>query len=146
MPSNFPLTLAFARDFALTLSGDLLLGSDGDLDTVIGEDVLLQEIIVRLETKKGDAKYAKEMGASLDTLIGRANSPGTQQVAEKLIMSALTHDGLFAEEDLVIIAFPSSETTISLTISCNMSRYGGSTSGDLLSLEITLDLQEGLLL
>jgi hypothetical protein len=144
--STFPALLAGARDLALSVSGDLIIGDDGDLDTVEGETALLQEVLVRLRTRKGDARYAQGMGASLDTLKGQPNSPETGQAAEKLVSAALTHDGLFAPEALSVIAMPTSETTIALVITGNTSSRGAADSGEVLSIEVTIDLQEGLLL
>lgn len=146
MSVSFPPTLRLAQDLALSLSGDLLLGPDGDLDCVHGEDVLLQEIVVRLKTRKGDARYAPEMGASLDTLIGQPNAPETGLAAEKLVLSALTHDGLFTASEVSVFSQPTSPSTISLSLAVNMARYGSSSSGNVLSLDIDFDLQEGLLL
>ena len=144
--ANFPPVLSFARDLALTLSGDLIIGPTGDLDTVMGEDALLQEIIVRIKTRKGDARYVPEMGASLDTLIGQPASPETGQMAERLVMSALLHDGLFSDGEVSVIASPLSNTTIMLSITCSLARFGDVETGELLSIEIVFDIQEGLLL
>ena len=146
MANSFPIALSIARDLALTLNGDLVLGPDGDLDTVTGEEALLQEVIVRLKTKKGDARYAKSMGASLDTMIGQPLSPQTGVALERLVMGALTHDGLFTEDSVSVIASPDSDTTIVLQITCSMARFGDAESGEILSVEVTFDLQEGLLL
>ena len=134
-----------AVDLALTLSGDLALGPDGDLGFTRGISVLQQEVIFRLKTKKGDYLYHPECGTELESLIGAPNSQDTANAGELMIRDALSHDGLLNPVALEIYSYPLSTDQIVFTILIDGDFYGFSVNSTL-SLEVILDLKEGLIL
>lgn len=134
-----------AVDLALTLSGDLTLGPDGDLALIQGISVLQQEVIFRLKTKKGDYLYRPECGTELETLVGAPNSQDTANAGELMIRDALSHDGLINTVALEIYSWPISTDQIVFRILIDSDFYGFSVENTL-SLEIVLDLKEGLIL
>lgn len=134
-----------AKDLALTLDGDLVLDSTGDLAFVTGLAVLQQEMIFRLKTKQGDYLYQPQCGTALDSLIGKPASPETQDLAEETVRYALTHDGLLDDKALSITSYYSDASTLIMQILVDASFYGYADS-EVVSLVFSVSLQEGLLL
>ena len=134
-----------AKDLALSADGDLVLSAYGDLATVSGLQVLQQEILFRIRTRLGDDLYQPQMGTLLDTLIGRPNAQETADAGVAMITSALVHDGLLSTIALEVLAYPKAATVIAFILLVDASFYGYA-SGEALSLEFDLDLEEGLVL
>lgn len=147
-PSGFPLDLSAARDLALSPEGDLIVGPSGDFLLVEGVEALVQEVLFRLKTRQGDWSAYPDCGSSLDTLIGQPLSATTGRRAEALVIRALTHDGLFSEDAVSVEASPTADgLALTLLITCALDAFSNAPDGeeDLL-LQVTLDLQEGLLI
>ena len=139
------LSVDYAKDFALDLSGDLVLDSTGDIACVVGMQVLQQEIAVRIRTLKGDYFYQPQCGTLLETLVGQPNSPFVRALGESMIQDALTHDGLLTENSLSVISVEQDASTILFVVLVDPSVYGYEET-NALSLEFTFDLHEGSLL
>lgn len=105
-----------ATDLLFTVAGDIELSANGDLKLVSGADQVAQGIIFRLKTVAGDFVLQPGCGASLESLIGEANSAETGRTMEALIVNSLTHDGFLREVDLTVTVFPTSTTTISALV------------------------------
>ncbi len=59
-------------DFALDENGDLILSTDSpDIQMVTGDEELLQECRIVLETRLGEFEPDKELGLSHDNLFGK---------------------------------------------------------------------------
>ena len=134
-----------AKDIALTVDGDLVLDDTGDFATINGVAVLQQEVLFRLRTTLGDYLYQMQCGTELSSLIGKPNSQETANKGEETIRRSLTHDGLLDDSTLEIISFPLNNSTISYVLLIDASSYGF-TEQDVISLEFSVDLEQGLLL
>jgi len=108
------------RDLKLTDDGDLVISSAGDLETVTGDKQLVQAIIFRLKTMKGDYTLTPTLGTSLEEFIGRQNNSATRLLIEESIKRTLTQDfsivaitvkcvPLDGDEVFVLIEIPSVE-------------------------------------
>ena len=139
------LSVDYSKDLALSLDADLVVDSTGDLACITGVQVLQQEIAVRLKTFKGDFLYQTQCGTLLETLVGQPNSPDVQTLGEKMIIDALTHDGLLTPDALSVISVQQDAHSILFAVLVDPSVYGYSET-DALSLELTLDLNEGVVI
>ncbi len=82
-------------DLYLTDSGDLEVDGDGDLrmtDSV--ERDLSQKAYIVTMTALGEWGLYPQLGADLDRLIGRPNTPATADYGKQLIRSGLERHGL----------------------------------------------------
>lgn len=133
-----------AVDLGLTLTGDLDVGSDGDLVLVSGLAALQQNIIFRLKTQLGDYAYEPQCGTELEALMGLPSSQPTANQGEASIRTALTHDSLIDNGGLDVYAWPEGDALV-YTLLIDPSLYGYA-DGDAVSLTLTVDPKEGLLL
>jgi phage baseplate assembly protein W len=150
MANILPKSLSQLQDIALDPSGDLIVDETGDIATVTGLDAFQQEILFRLKTHIGDYWLQPLCGASLDTLIGLPLSDNTGSIAESLIINALTHDGLLTTNNITVNSYPQNATTLGIIISINLASIftadDFSNTGSILSMNISVDLQSGLLI
>jgi hypothetical protein len=108
--------MLISKDIKLTEDGDLELGYDGDLAVVVDDDVLVQNIIFRLKTYKGDYVLEPDCGASLEELIGEPNTTVLGTKAEQMVTEALTHDGFLDTSQFRVSAVPLSQTKLGLIL------------------------------
>lgn len=103
-------------DFRITPDGDLVKETDGDLMITNSYLNREQQVRMRLLLSHGDWASDLRYGADLDELRGR---PNTQELGEEVVgrvLGALTHDGLFLEQDLSVDAVPLSREEIVVSI------------------------------
>lgn len=131
-------------DLALSIDGDLLIGPDGDFQTVEDIDSFSQDIVFRLKTLAGNYKYFPSCGASLDNLIGLPNSQDTASLGESQIITALTNDGRVNPGSLSVSSYPLDEKSIMFEVYIDLLAQGA--RGQTLKVQGILDLEEGLIL
>jgi len=104
------------KDIHLNLDGDIEIGHDGDIKYSTDDDVLVENVIFRLKTYKGDYKLEPACGANLEDIIGEPNTKETGDLVTMQVTEALTHDGFFSPDDFTIRAVPISNTEIMIAI------------------------------
>lgn len=98
-----------AFDIYMSDDGELLVGPDGDLQLVHGDEQIAQEVIFRLRTVKGDWVLSPNIGCSLEEFIGKPNTPLTHTAIEERIREALTFDFLLAYPEITVVDTPDEE-------------------------------------
>jgi hypothetical protein len=86
--------------------GEIFVGHNGDLQIARDDEVLVQEVVMRLKTTKGDWQLVPECGADLELLIGEPQLPQTGAMMENQISEALTNDGFFSGRLVRVKAVP----------------------------------------
>ena len=122
-------------DFKLSDTGDLVIGPDGNFQMVSGDEEIVQRILFRLKTVKGDYLLEPETGCSLEQFKGQPNVEETWQAIEEVINAELSKEELEFSVDCV----PISDNEVFILIEIV------STESDDLVLQVksTLDLREG---
>lgn len=129
-------------DIGLTNDGDLFLSTDSvtlqnDIALVVNEDVLRQQIIMRIKTYRGDWLTYPKLGASLVDYIG---TPNTRENIERIasnIKEALTYDNFIKSSLLDIYSIPVNQDEVLFTIRVT---YGSNA----LTFPISYSLKEGI--
>ena len=99
-------------DLRLTDDGDLVIGPNGDLELVWGDEQIAQEVIFRLKTTIGDWLLAPHVGADLESFIGEPNVPLVRAAIEKQIRDSLTQDNLLFLPEVSAISIGDNEIFI----------------------------------
>lgn len=108
------------KDLKMTVDGELVIGPDGDIATVEGDEAIAQQILFRLKTQKRDWTLSPEVGANLESFIGKPNTRETRDLIEVAVLSELVRAQLViaplvkciqlsAEEVFITVEFPSIE-------------------------------------
>lgn len=95
-----------ATDLYLSTDGELQIGADGDLKLVHGDEQVIQEVIFRLKTTKGDWVLSPNIGCSLEEFIGAPNTSLTHAAIEERIRQNLTQDLLLAMPEVHAVDMP----------------------------------------
>jgi phage baseplate assembly protein W len=82
----------YGVDLRLDTYGDITISNFGDLDTLKGNDNLVQAITHRLKTEVGDLIYDSSYGVDLANLIGRKNILEKVTMIKKSVEEALLSD------------------------------------------------------
>ncbi|OXB95101.1 hypothetical protein B9L23_07730 [Parageobacillus galactosidasius] len=93
------------------IEGDLITGEPNeeglvDLALVEKDQCARQDMTNRIRTQTGDWRSHPELGADLELLEGEPNTRETGYRGAEQILNALTYDGRFNEEDLMIRPVP----------------------------------------
>lgn len=122
-------------DFKLTPTGDLIIGADGNFTMIDGDEELVQRVLFRLKTVKGDYLLEPDTGCSLEQFKGEPNIESTWTAVENLVVAELSKEEIIFTVDCV----PISESEILIMI-----EIPSLESQDLiLQVKSTLDLREG---
>jgi hypothetical protein len=125
-------------DLMINEDGDLMIAPNGDLLTVSGDEQIIQAIIFRLKTYRGDYTLSPNLGFSLEDFIGKPNSAATRSLIETTIEDILSVDFLVInptikciplneEEVFILIEFPAqSDSTKKVQISSSLDLKAGS--------------------
>ncbi len=106
-----------SSDAYLSLEGDLMLDSSGDIALVDTPwRAMSQQAYIRLKTTIGDYLLYPGLGADLERLIGMPNTPETGEYGKNLIMSALKRESVLSSYGIDIKAIPVSYQSISFQI------------------------------
>jgi hypothetical protein len=101
-------------DIKMTPEGEVVLNDRGDLDLATGDEWIVQEVVFRLKTSKGDWVLKPGVGADLETFIGRANRDETLAEIEQAILDELTKSPHIKVQS--VQAAPLSENTVTVVI------------------------------
>jgi len=123
------------KDIHLNEYGDLEVGPDGDLFVVRDDDVIVDNILFRLRTYKGDWILEPNCGTPLEDVIGLPNIESTGKYVESVAIAALTHDGFLTEDQIDVRCSPLNSTTLIL-----VTQYHGTKN---YSIYGTIDLSNG---
>lgn len=83
-----------------------------DIGIRYGDEAELQTMNARLRSENPDWVLHDGIGADLSDLIGEPNVRATAEKGKLKILSALTYDGTWREEEITISAIPYSEESI----------------------------------
>lgn len=107
-------------DIKMDSTGEIVVGPSGDLMLVAGDDCIIQEIVFRLKTVKGDWLLGPTVGCSLESFIGKPNEISTHLEIEQTVLSEISRGGLVqgaqvtampvsSDEVLILVEVPSIE-------------------------------------
>jgi hypothetical protein len=123
-------------DIHMTVDGDLELSADGDFKFSVNSQAVIDNILFRLKTYKGDWLLGPECGASLEKFMGEPNNSETGELIERYAYNALTHDGFLSDNELNLDAIPIDRNTVSLFVEAVY-------NDEPISLVANLELREG---
>jgi len=103
-------------DLKFSIVGDLVVDDSGDLDINIGNDCLMDDANIRLNTNAPDWQLETWLGATLSDLIGEPNTVETGKLGREKIMDALTRDGKVNLGDLTVYVLPMSPHQIMYSV------------------------------
>jgi phage baseplate assembly protein W len=106
-----------AVDLKMTVTGDLVQSPSGDLLLVWGDEQIIQEVLFRLKTTKGDYLLSKQVGCSLEEFIGQPNTPLVHAAIEQRIEDELTRDLLLAMPEIDAVDVSDTEVLILIRFS-----------------------------
>lgn len=90
-------------DFKLTEDGELVIDANGDLATVSGDEQIVQSILFRLKTTKGDWVLDPNLGCSLEDFIGSPNIQSTWSLIEQRVEDEIGNDSLVISPEVTCI-------------------------------------------
>lgn len=99
-------------DFKLDVNGELVLGPNGDLEIVYGDEYVAQEILFRLKTNLGDCTVDPNKGCSLESFIGQPNTESLRSTIEMVIENQLVIDGLSFSPSVDVVSINDNELFI----------------------------------
>lgn len=76
-------------DLRMTVDGELVIGPNGDYDTVTGDEELAQRALFVLKTTAGDWLLEPGLGASLERFIGASLTKETLYLMEETVTTSL---------------------------------------------------------
>jgi hypothetical protein len=127
------------KDVHLNTDGDIEIGYDGDLALSTGDDVIVDNILFRLKTYKGDFELEPECGTPLEDVIGYPNIPDTGAVVEDMVTNALTHDGFLSINEINVRVSPLSATKLLVMVTYHSTEHDYAITA---SLDITTGILE----
>lgn len=95
------LDVDLADRVSLPLSKDLVAHAEGRLGAVRGRRQLVQALLIRLITRRGELAYAPAFGSRLHELSGAPNTPATRARAAAIVREALAGERRIASIDRV---------------------------------------------
>lgn len=87
-------------DLKITEDGDLVVGPNGDFLLVTGDEEILQKVLFRLKTQKGDYLLNPDLGANLEFFIGKPNTEEIRIAIEQEVENELTRDFLLFSPEI----------------------------------------------
>lgn len=88
-------------DFWFTAEGDICVGADGDLKSTeySPKRSLIQEVRTRISSFKGDWESDKQIGANLDSFIGKPSSDVMVSDISRALATEIYRDGLTSPDE-----------------------------------------------
>jgi len=123
-------------DIWMSTNGELEVGPDGDFRLAFGSDEVAQSAIFRGKTVQGDFPLQPLCGASLEAVIGEANTSTIGQIVEILIRDSLTHDGFLENSQIQMQVFPVSLTELMAIVTIEL-------DAEAVEYSVSIDLKEG---
>jgi hypothetical protein len=125
-------------DFYFTDSGDFCLDTNGDIKTTknILYRGLLQRVLTRLQSQKGEWATQRTIGANIGNFLGKPNTRAVATKIQNTIVAELSRDDLLRSSEYVVDIFPVSSSKIVIVIVISPARSSGE-----LALTLTYDLR-----
>jgi len=114
-------------DLYWTESGDFVLGDNGDFkDTALDNyRGLLQRVLTRIKSQRGDWALQPTVGAGLGRFAGKPNSEATGVRIKNAISNQLLQDDLLRGGEFEIDVFPVTKYSVAIAIVITPPRSGG---------------------
>lgn len=134
--------MAIVSDITISTEGDLVLSVEpytlkNDLDVSTRQDIIRQQVIMRIKTYQGDWLDYPQLGANIDDYIGIPNTRQNVEMIANKIKNALTYDGFMNSSSVSIYSIPVNDEEVLFTIRI---AYGK----DTLTFPISYSLKEGI--
>jgi hypothetical protein len=128
-------------DLRWVVSGDLVIGANGDLGDTRASPLLsfIQEIQTRVRSELYDWKLHPHLGASLSDLIGEINNKNTAEDGKARIMSALVRDSFITAGLIKITYLPVDQNHLMYRLRVNVPDM---TKGEFIQINLILDTNE----
>ena len=112
----------YDKDLAISLEGDLILSSDGDLAIVEDMAYISQCIYSRLQSVAKDW-FHDNIGADIEASMGKPNTEVTSNELRDRITVALTGDNFCSFDDVIVMAIPTSDimTVVGVFVNTDLS-------------------------
>jgi hypothetical protein len=128
-------------DWKLDADGDLLI-QNGDFVIADESDAIAQELEFRIRTERFGYGPDLELGAGLDRFRGQPGTKETGKQIERAVIQAITRDGKFAPDSIVVKVVPLDLHTVGLYVFV-VPRFSGIQRA--VRLSFTIDLDSGLI-
>lgn len=131
------------RDLYFTSEGDFVISETSDLEETKNHQYrnLIQQILTRLMSSKGDWALQPTLGASLGNYLGQPNTRETGDKIKTRILSELSRGGLLAPSSLKVEIAPVTATGIIILITATPPGSRGS-----VFISFTYDMSENKLI
>lgn len=106
-------------DIRLNAAGDFLVARTADIEYVSGNDEVVQNVVIRMKTVKGEGAIVPDMGNLLPEILGLPNTVETANQGEIIINEALGHDG-YMLSGYSLESWPETPTTLMYEIVVNV--------------------------
>ena len=90
-------------DLKFDTEGDLVVSSTGDLETVVGRDCLLQDLIDRFETMPGDLYAHPDWGCRIRLLLGALSTTLNRALAVRYLRLAVLDEPRVRKETVQVL-------------------------------------------
>lgn len=114
-------TFRWLSDIGMTLDGDLMVDSTGDLAIVDGWEWLYREINKRIRTNNPSWRNHAGIGCSLNDFIGQPNTPEVAQEIRRRIKSVLSVDSIAYPGEIEVDIIPLGNSGIAIHITVRIS-------------------------
>lgn len=106
------------RDFYFTSEGDFFLSEAGDFEDTQNHQyrALIQQILTRLMSTRGDWPLQPTVGANLGEFLGAANTAQTGQLIRARILSELSREALLNPQDMKVDVVPVSRNAVMILL------------------------------
>lgn len=114
-------------DTYFTDTGDFFLGDNGDLRDTLNDSYrgMLQRVLTRVQSRKGDWATQTSVGAGLTAVIGKPNTAEAGAAIRNLIHTELLQEDLLRSSEFVVDAFPLTKHIVAVAIVITPPRSGG---------------------
>ena len=106
-------------DIRLNAAGDFLVARTADMEYITGNYEVVQNVVIRMKTVKGEGAIVPDMGNLLPEILGLPNTTETAAQGSLLINEAFEHDG-YMEYGYSISTWPESPTKLMYEIIVNV--------------------------
>lgn len=125
-------------DLKMTEDGELVVGTDGDLQLAYGDEQLAQEILFKLKTTLGDWRLSPNVGSNLERFIGQPNEPLTHSLIKSEVYRAITRNNFISLPTVDVIPVGENEVLIII-------EFGSvEEDGRVIQIQSGMDLRKGL--
>ena len=114
-------------DLYFTDAGDFVLGENGDLRDTKNDHYrgMLQRILTRISSRKGDWALQQTVGVGLSGIIGKPNNAESGALLKNLIYTELLQEDLLRSAEFVVDVFPVNQYVVAAAIIISPPRSGG---------------------